>query len=313
MYFNSYGKKISQIDCQIDKLSAHLDKDSSSDLKNKYIELLKRRECLRCEAELESDVYYGLILPKTDLGSIKSVEDSILQLAGTEECEDDDFTKAYYPTLRRLEKRYGRFIDDYLIKVINILFEQRKRLINIEHHPFVFSLDLSLVERFNSLLKDRISDIYQKVSQTMRLLQPIFENNEFFWITSKLDISRELPSDFPIQSERMKKIWSYMCNPEFNSSLHLSAYERVDGMGSSIPTLNDFLYLEDIPNESKMDWNHLLSLECGCPYNLPEIESLKGIIYAMHNITDHLNYSIYEIIYATEFTYDITVETRANS
>ncbi len=306
MYFNKKGMQISQIELKIEELQENLKKNQTGDLKLRYIELLKQREALYCNASVEEDEIYKAVLPDTDFYSVKSVEDSILKIAGTVDGEQDEYTKSYAPTAQKLEKRFGYFVDDHYLKVLNLLFNQRKKLINIEHHPFLFKLDLSLVERLNSRLKENLTVLHGKVVKSLQSLKPVFSNDDLN-VRSKLDISTELPADFPDQSSRMKKLWSYMCNPEFNSLIG-SAHERVDGLDDEhIPSLNEFLYLSDSDDPDILDWNHLLSGECGCPYCIPEIASLHGIIHAMHNITDHLNYSIYEVIYATDFTFEITV------
>lgn len=306
MYFNKNGQQISQMDSMIEELQEKLEKTPTEDLKFRYLDLLKQREALCCKASVEEDEIYQAVLPETDFTSVNSIEDSILKIAGTVDCEHDEYTESYSSTARKLESRFGYFVDDHYIKVLNLLFNQRKKLVNIEHHPLLFKLDLSLVERLNSKLKENLTVLHGKVVKTLKYLQPVFSNDELN-VTSKLDFSTELPSDFPVQTDRMKKLWGYMCNPEFNSLIG-SAHERVDGVGAEkIPSLNEFLYLSDNDDPEILDWNVLLSRECGCPYCIPEIASLHGIIHAMHNITDHLNYSIYEVIYATEFTFDITV------
>ena len=307
MYFNKKSMQISQVDSRIEELQEKLKKKQTDDLKLRYIELLKQREALYCKALIEEDEIYKAILPDTDLSSIKSVEDSILKIAGTVEGEQDEYTKSYAPTAQKLERRFGYLVDDYYQKVLNLLFGQRKKLINIEHHPLLFKLDFSLVERLNSKLKENLTVLHGKVVKILQSLHPVFSNDDMY-VTSKLDISTELPADFPVQTDRMKKLWSYMCNPEFNSPLG-SAHERVDVLDDeNIPSLNEFLYLSDRDEMDILDWNYLLSRECGCPYCIPEIASLHGIIHAMHNITDHLHYSIYEVIYATDFTFEITVD-----
>jgi len=97
-----------------------------------------------------------------------------------------------------------------------------------------------------------------------------------------------------------------MCDPELNSRLDLPInslschfYEKM-----KFPSLNQFIYLDN----EKDSWSHLLSMECGCHYWLPEIETISDVGYALHNMTEHLNYSIYEVIYATDFKCNIKFE-----
>ena len=95
-----------------------------------------------------------------------------------------------------------------------------------------------------------------------------------------------------------------MCSHELNnrgefSIAELSIYEQ-----DEIPSLNHFLY----PCDYEDDWSHLLSGEYGCYYLLPEIQTLRNIGYCMHNLTDYLNYSIHEVIYATDFKCSLNFE-----
>lgn len=296
-----YSKNREQTDLLIKKLRHQMSDSDSQELKTNYISLWKNWAALKAEHELED--YKEYLPDNTDLFSLKSVEDAILKLAGAYESEEDEYALAYKPYYRELKRHYGNEAEDSLIGVLNILFEHRKNLINFEHHPLLSKLKLELVDRLNSLLIAKQKDLYNRAICVLSAIKP-YTRGKIFNLKATIDFSEKLPEEFPDQSSRMKKLWKYMCSSELNNRGEFSIAELSIYEPDEIPSLNHFLYLCDYED----DWSHLLSGECGCYYLLPEIQTLRNIGYCMHNLTDHLNYSIHEVIYATDFKCSLNFE-----
>lgn len=294
-----------KIDYCIDNLRDNIYKSNSEELKKAYISLWKERVILRFKEQIEKEVLTEFLPPVSEY-SLKTVENVILMIAGayTYDLDKwDDYILPYKSTYENLYKKH--LIDsseDLLLRVLNHLFELRKYLVNLENHPLVHKFNLHLFERFNSLIMNKQKELYQKALEIYTRVKPFIKDN-LFNIEASIDLNKNLPKEYPDQSERMKKLWEYMCNPEFNSTLKESAH-KLYVFREKFPSLNHFLYLCDYED----DWSHLLSGECGCHYLLPEIEKINNVGYILHNMTDHLNYSIHEIIYATEFKFSLNVE-----
>ncbi|MBE6424189.1 hypothetical protein [Succinivibrio dextrinosolvens] len=292
-----------KIDALIEKIRFQISESNTEELKQAFISLWKNWFSLCAAEELEE---YSEYLPDdTDLFSLKGVEDAILMLAGVYENEEDEYAILYEPIFNKIKTRDGYEAYDTLLIVLNQLFKLRKNLINSDHHPLNCKLRLDLVERLNALLMAKQKDLYNRAIEVFFAVKPYLKGR-YFNLEATLDFDEELPEDFQDQSNRMKKLWKYMSNPELNnrgefSIAKLSIYDK-----ENIPSLNSFLYLSDYED----DWSHLLSGECGCYYLLPEIQTLRNIGYAMHNLSDHLNYSIHEVIYATKFKCELNFEIK---
>ena len=154
-----------------------------------------------------------------------------------------------------------------------------------------------LLGEFNDALSAKLLDVRKKSVLMYESLNALNMGGSLS-VHGKCFLGYEYSKLHPIQTRQAKKIWDIMngCLDDYVSLYkdgvtHLvinTRYER-------IPTENEVLYLSD-----KLDnWNEGFDREMTKDMNL---------IYAVHNLTDHMEFSIFDLLWIRDFNVEITAE-----
>ena len=183
---------------------------------------------------------------------------------------------------------------------IRSLLEVRKNLLNS-----LFVLDeenKQLLTDFNEALKKQLLDTRDRTIKMMEAVKSAGFSGEIF-AQGKCYLGYDYPLIHPVQSNRAKKMW---CILNGTYDCYMPLYE--DGVESSIkynieseaPSENYVLYLDDEPEKNGLDnWNEHLDRELSADMHL---------VYAFHNLYEHIGFSIFDLLWVRNFNLEINLE-----
>jgi hypothetical protein len=159
-----------------------------------------------------------------------------------------------------------------------------------------------LLTEFNDHLCNAATQLYNR---TKAVYEEYVKRDDYlgeFEIESKLFLGFDYPKLHPIQTETAKSVWDALTQGQYDplydngcgSPLYMSK-ERHDDDKSAI----EWLYL----SEELDNWNEGLDSEWSKDMH---------IAYPFHNLYDHMNFSLFDLIYVREFNVEINVKFDGN-
>lgn len=181
---------------------------------------------------------------------------------------------------------------------IKSLLEVRKTILNEmfildEHH-------LQLINDFNEAIKQQMIEMRRR---TITLYESVAkaELPGTLEVEGKCFLGYDYPPLHPIQDERAKKMWNIL-NGTIDDYIPLYCdgfgQFRIDTYHSSTPEImpeQQMLYL----GEETDNWNEGLDREMTKDMNL---------IYPFHNLFEHMEFSIFDLLWVRDFNIELNVE-----
>lgn len=154
-----------------------------------------------------------------------------------------------------------------------------------------------LLAEFNEKLIDALTEMRR---QTISMRDGVIAANVHGIETvGKVYMSYKYPENHPVQTMRAKKIWCIINN---SYDTYMPMYEDgADNLTLSeygeVPSVNQVLYLsEDVDN-----WNEGLDQEKTADMHL---------CHGFHNLIDHNDFSIFDLLWVRDFSIEITCESK---
>lgn len=181
---------------------------------------------------------------------------------------------------------------------IHNLLEVRKAILNE-----MFILDdhyLKLIIEFNEALKQQMIEMRRR---TIALYESVAEAElpGTLEVEGKCFLGYDYPPLHPIQDERAKKMWNIL-NGTIDDYIPLYCdgfgQFRIDTCHSSTPEIlseQQMLYL----GEETDNWNEGLDREMTKDMHL---------IYPFHNLFEHMEFSIFDLLWVRDFNIELNVE-----
>lgn len=200
-----------------------------------------------------------------------------------------------------LEERIIRLADEYdhaplekcdgYERAINDLLEER-RDVYLDSHKMDAAGIQKMIE-FNDYLRNALTGLYSETMSAYNKIKEEFSDRHFF-IEPKLWINEEYPATRTDQSDRAKRIWKILLNPDLNRM-----YNNGCDNGNFDPSesLNHYLYL----SEEIDDWNFDI-------VGLFDVKLPKtNFVYATHNLGSHTLFTIFELMHVRKFRKEINI------
>lgn len=154
-----------------------------------------------------------------------------------------------------------------------------------------------LLAEFNEKLIDALTEMRR---QTINMHEGVIAANMHGIETvGKVYMNYKYPENHPVQTMRAKKIWGIINN---SYDTYMPMYEDgADNLTLSeygeVPSVNQVLYLsEDVDN-----WNEGLDREKTADMHL---------CHGFHNLIDHNDFSIFDLLWVRDFSIEITCELK---
>ena len=165
-------------------------------------------------------------------------------------------------------------------EAIKTLFEIRRDMIR-------------MVKDFNNALRNALTELYHEAHDAYSRLKDMVGKD--IHVSAKLWIDDEYPPTMTDQSDRAKRIWELLLNPDLNTM-----YDDGCDNGVFDPTesLNYYLYLFEHPEDWSDDIVGLF--DCQLPKDLT-------MVYAAHNLGAHTYFTIFELMHVRKFKKEIIV------
>lgn len=211
-----------------------------------------------------------------DTTAVRSVEEQILDL--------------YHETER------NHWYNDENKKAIKSFLEVRKQILDS-----MFVMDehsKQLLAEFNEAMKQQMAEMRKRAIDIYNnVYKPDMVGH--IDVIGKCFMGYEYSKIHPVQTMRAKKMWAVL-NGSLDDYIFLYHEDGVDSFNirsdvPEIPSENDFLYLNEVPD----NWNE--GLDC-------ELTSDMHLTYAFHNLFSHLDFSIYDLLWVRDFNIEIHVE-----
>jgi len=210
---------------------------------------------------------------QTSRSMLELVEDKLCELA-------DEYDHARLEEFERYEE------------TVKTLLEIRRYMIIGSNH--MDEAGIRMVKDFNNALRNALTELYHEAQDVYSRLKDMAGKD--IYISAKLWIDDEYPSTMADQSDRAKRIWELLLNPDLNTM-----YEDGCDNGVFEPTksLNHYLYLSEHPEDWSEDIVGLF--DCQLPNDLK-------MVYAAHNLGSHSFFTIFELMHVRKFKKEIIVD-----
>lgn len=178
---------------------------------------------------------------------------------------------------------------------IQHLLSLRRQVLN---RMFVMTYEYKqLLAEFNEKLIDALTKMRR---QTISMRDGVIAANvQGIETVGKVYMNYKYPENHPVQTMRAKKIWGIINN---SYDTYMPMYEDgADNLTLSeygeVPSVNQVLYLsEDVDN-----WNEGLDQEKTADMHL---------CHGFHNLIDHNDFSIFDLLWVRDFSIEITCESK---
>ena len=176
-------------------------------------------------------------------------------------------------------------------EAIKTLFEIRRDMILGNNH--MDEAGIRMVKDFNNALRNALTELYHEAHDVYSRLKEMADKD--IHVSAKLWIDDEYPPTMTDQSDRAKRIWELLLNPDLNTM-----YDDGCDNGVFDPTesLNYYLYLFEHPEDWSDDIVGLF--DCQLPKDLT-------MVYAAHNLGAHTYFTIFELMHVRKFKKEIIV------
>ena len=181
-------------------------------------------------------------------------------------------------------------------KAITSLLEVRKRILNS-----MFVLDeqnKQLLAEFNEAMKQQLIEMRKRaINLYNKVYQPDMDGR--IEVEGKCFMGYEYSKIHPVQTIRAKKMWAIL-NATLDDYIFLYSEHGVCNFymcneDPDIDTENELLYL----NEELHNWNEGLDREVSADMHLT---------YAFHNLFQHLEFSIFDLLWVRDFNIELHLE-----
>ena len=210
----------------------------------------------------------------------------------------------------KISKRIIELLEEEIIDLANQYehapleeYDQYERviieLLRVRHYMMlktnkIDNNGIMMVIEFNNNLRQALTELYYEAQSIYNSLKENF-SGRVINIEPKLWIADEYPTTREDQSDRAKRIWEILLNPDLNEMYHNGCDN-----GSFDPTesLNHYLYLDE-----KLDnWCYDIA-------GLFDVDMPKDLmmVYAGHNLGSHTLFSIFELMHVRNFRKEIVV------
>lgn len=200
--------------------------------------------------------------------------------------------------LSRLEKeirfayndKYDIF-DDYTH--YGCLLELRKNMLNDQALTRKNQEELlPHIITFNDALCDALKHMYDSAHELYRQMSTIQPSIE---LEAKCFLSNRYPSLHPFQKNKRQELWEALSDTGWNP-----LYES--GVTQSL----------DLPHDMDMSFDEFIGMKSGLPNWNERLDQVLTkdlhLINAFHNLFDHTNFALTDIIFVREFVEEITIK-----
>ena len=214
----------------------------------------------------------------------------IFNTKAVQEIETEILNLQYETEKRRL------FRDSEGLAIKSLLGIRR----NILHDYFVMDDNYKLLlSEFNEALKLQLIDMRNRTIKLYESLKGNDVKNDMV-VKGKCFLGYEYSKIHPVQTIRAKKIWA-MLNGTMDDFLRLyddgACSFKIETWGNPIhiQSENEMLYLQEEPD----NWNEGLDREFTKDMHL---------IHAFHNLYEHMDFSIYDLLWVRDFNIELHAE-----
>lgn len=183
--------------------------------------------------------------------------------------------------------------------VMNYLLKERS---NVLWHLNVYDDEMKqLLVDFNNALRNACAELYRR---TMTIYQECLHRESIlgdFEVEGKIFLGCEYPALHPVQTETAKQVWNALTQGGFcalyddGCAWPLRFSREYPPEHSGYETLEKWIGMED----ENDNWNEGLDREWSKDLHL---------IQPFHNLYDHCDFSLYDLIYVREFNLEVNVE-----
>lgn len=183
--------------------------------------------------------------------------------------------------------------DDYLLSL-------RRDIINkivLAHQKDI----LPDIIAFNDALRDALRDMYDRAQRVWnKVVQSIDEaDGEDLELTAKCYFDYTYPELHPLQGEDRQDLWDALCDEDLNPLY-------ADGI--SVLTLT-------FPRDERCTFNSFIGMDCPPPnWNEgldQELTKDLHLISQFHNLFQHMNFALTDILYVRKFKTEIEIKINA--
>lgn len=183
--------------------------------------------------------------------------------------------------------------DDYLLSL-------RRNIINkkvLAHQKDI----LPDIIAFNDALREAIRDMYDRAQRVWnKVVQSIDEaDGEDLELTAKCYFDYTYPELHPLQGEDRQDLWDALCDEDLNPLY-------ADGI--SVLTLT-------FPRDERCTFNSFIGMDCPPPnWNEgldQELTKDLHLISQFHNLFQHMNFALTDILYVRKFKTEIEIKINA--
>ena len=190
----------------------------------------------------------------------------------------------------------NHWYNDENKKAIRSLLEVRKRILNS-----MFVLDeqnKQLLAEFNEAMKLQLIEMRKRAIELYNKVYHVDMDGRIE-VEGKCFMGYEYSKIHPVQSMRAKKMWAVL-NATLDDYIFLYSEHGVCNFymcneDPDIDTENELLYLSEELN----NWNEGLDREMSADMHLT---------YAFHNLFQHMDFSIFDLLWVRDFNIEIHVE-----
>lgn len=159
-----------------------------------------------------------------------------------------------------------------------------------------------LLTEFNESLHKACTELYHRVMVTHKTLSEQKENFGELEVEGKIFLGFEYSSLHPIQTQRAKEVWDALTQGFqnlYDDGCAWPLYIRNGENPEEPQALSEWLGMDDDTD----NWNEGLNREWSKDMHL---------IQPFHNLYEHLEFSLYDLIYVREFNLEVNVKYDGN-
>lgn len=177
---------------------------------------------------------------------------------------------------------------------------------NVLYELNVYDSDMhQLLVSFNDRLRKACAELYNKVMTTYEEYCNRTDSFGDFEVEGKIYLGAEYPNHHPLQTETAKQVWDALTQGGFEPlyddgcawSLHCSKEYPPEHGGCE--TFEKWIGMED----ENDNWNEELDREWSKDLHM---------IQPFHNLYDHCNFSLYDLIYVHDFDLEVHIQLERN-
>lgn len=208
------------------------------------------------------------------------------------------------PRVKMLEEHIAQwnngcsYNDEECHVMEHLLLSRRRVLAELN----VYDDDMKrLLTEFNEALRKACTELYHRVIATHSRLSKQEEDFGELEVDGKIFLGFEYSSLHPIQTQRAKEVWDALTQG-FKLYDDGCAWPLNIRGGENPDTPRDLLEWLGMEDEND-NWNEGLDREWSKDMHL---------VQPFHNLYEHLNFSLYDLIYVREFNLEVNIKNDGN-